>query len=124
MKLSLIFLFISASLLVGCGDSTPKCNSDDAKKLVTDISQKQLIKQLEQIRNSQVSGFLSNDAESIQLGLMNVITIKHDSSLDAYTCSADLKMTLPGKSTQIPITYNIQKTDANDGQFYINAFGL
>lgn len=124
MKLSFVFLFISASLLVGCGDSTPQCNSDDAKKLVIDISQKQLNKQLEQIRNSQVSGFVSNDAESIQLDLMNVITIKHDSTLDAYTCSADLQMTLPGKATNIPITYNIQKTDDSDGQFYINIFGL
>lgn len=36
----LVLLTISASLLTGCGDNTPKCNSDDAKSLVVDISKK------------------------------------------------------------------------------------
>ncbi|ELI8044525.1 hypothetical protein RSG19_001573 [Yersinia enterocolitica] len=124
MKLNLALLFIASSLLVGCGDSAPKCNSDDAKSLVVDISQNQIKKQFDQLRNSQMSGMVPKDADNIKLDVINVRTIKHDSSLDAYSCSADLKMTLPEKTNELPITYNIQKTDANDGQFYINVFGL
>lgn len=124
MKLSIALLFIAASLLVGCGDSTPECNSDDAKSLVVDISQKQIKKQFDQLRNSQMAGMVPKDADNIKLAVINVRTIKHDSSLDAYSCSADLKMTLPETTNELPITYNIQKTDDNDGQFYINVFGL
>jgi hypothetical protein len=124
MKLNLALLFIAASLLVGCGDNTPKCNSDDAKSLVVDISQKQIKKQFDQLRNSQMSEMVPKDADNIRLEVINVRTIKYDSSLDAYSCSADLKMTLPEKKNELPITYNIQKTDDNNGQYYINVFGL
>lgn len=124
MKLNLALLFIAASLLVGCGDSTPKCNSDDAKSLVVDISKKQIKKQFDQLRNSQMSEMVPKDADNIRLDVINVRTIKHDSSLDTYTCSADLKMTLTEKTNEIPITYNIQKTDDKNGRFYINVFGL
>ncbi|WP_338493589.1 hypothetical protein VRB23_04790 [Erwinia aphidicola] len=124
MKLSIALLFIAASLLVGCGDSTPECNSNDAKSLVVDISQNQIKKQFDQLRNSQMAGMVPKDADNIKLAVINVRTIKHDSSLDAYSCSADLKMTLPETTNDLPITYNIQKTDDNNGQFYINVFGL
>lgn len=124
MKLSIALLFIAASLLVGCGDSTPECNSDDAKSLVVDISQKQINKQFDQLRNSQMAGMVPKDADNIKLAVINVRTIKHDSSLDAYSCSADLRMTLPEKINELPIAYNIQKTDDINGQFYINVFGL
>ncbi|MCB5323895.1 hypothetical protein LH412_18010 [Yersinia intermedia] len=124
MKLNLALLFIAANLLVGCGDSTPKCNSDDAKSLVIDISQKQIKKQFDQLRNSQMSGMVPKDADNIRLDVINVRTINHEPSLDTFTCSADLKMTLPERTNELPITYNIQKRDDNNGQFYINVFGL
>lgn len=124
MKFKLALLCISASLLVGCGDSTPKCNSDDAKNLVVDISQKQIKKQFDQLRNSQMAEMVPKDADNIRLDVINVRTIKHDSSLDTYSCSADLKMTLPEKTNELPIKYNIQETDGNNGKFYINVFGL
>lgn len=124
MKFKLALLCISASLLVGCGDSTPKCNSDDAKNLVVDISQKQIKKQFDQLRKSQMAEMVPKDADNIRLDVINVRTIKHDSSLDTYSCSADLKMTLPEKTNELPIKYNIKKTDGNNGQFYINVFGL
>jgi len=124
MKLNIALFFIASSLLVGCGDSTPKCNSNDAKSLVIDISQKQIKKQFDQLRNSQMAAMVPKDADNIKLDVINVRTVMHDSSLDTYTCSADLKMTLPEKTTELPITYNIQKTDDRNGQFYINVFGL
>lgn len=130
MKLRLAFLFISTCLLIGCGNNTPKCNSDDAKKLVIDIAQKQINKQFDQLRNSQLAGMVPKHTDSLMLKVINIRTVKHDSSVDVYQCSANLQMTmlddeskLP-KTNEIPITYNIQKTDDSSGQFYINVFGL
>lgn len=71
-----------------------------------------------------MAGMVPNDADNIQIETINVRTIKHDSSLDSYFCSADLKMTLPEKINLTPVTYNIQKTDGDNGQFYINLYGL
>ncbi|CAI1752493.1 hypothetical protein [Serratia quinivorans] len=130
MKLRLVLLFVSTGLLVGCGDSTPKCNSEDAKNLVIDIAQKQINKQFDQLRNSQLSSMVPKHTDSLILKVINIRTVKHDSSVDVYQCSANLQMTmlddeskLP-KNNEIPITYNIQKTDDDNGQFYINIFGL
>lgn len=130
MKLRLAFLSISTCLLIGCGDNTPKCNSDDAKKLVIDIAQKQINKQFDQLRNSQLASMVPKHTDSLMLKVINIRTVKHDSSVDVYQCSANLQMTmlddeskLP-KTNEIPITYNIQKTDDSNGQFYINVFGL
>lgn len=123
-------LFISASLLAGCGDSTPKCNSDDAKNLVVDISQKQIKKQFYQLRNSQMAGMVPGNTDSLMLKVINVRIVSHNSSVDTYQCAANLQMTMTDEqsklpnTTEIPITYNIQKTDDNNGQFYINVFGL
>ncbi|KEA54397.1 hypothetical protein DT73_00545 [Mangrovibacter sp. MFB070] len=115
---------VAASLLVtGCHDSTPKCNSDDAKNLVVSIAQRQMAKEFAQMRNSQMSGMVPKGADNAQLSVLNVLTTSHQSSPDVYQCSADLQITLSGKSTTIPITYNIQNTD--DGKnFVINVFGL
>lgn len=130
MKMRLALLFISASLLVGCGDNTPECNSDDAKKLVVNIAHKQINKQFEQLRNSQMEGMVPGNTDSLLLKVINVRTLYHNSSLDTYQCAAKLQMTLTDEqsklpnTTDIPITYNIQKTDDNNSQFYINVSGL
>ncbi|KMK82606.1 hypothetical protein [Pectobacterium brasiliense] len=130
MKLKSALLFLSASLLAGCGESTPKCNSDDAKNLVVDIAQKQIKKQFDQLRNSQMSEMVPKNTDSLMLKVINIRTLKHDSSLDIYQCAASLQMTMMDEksklpnTTELPITYNIQKTDDSNGQFYINVFGL
>lgn len=116
-------LVAASLLLTGCHDSTPKCNSNDAKNLVVSIAQRQLAKEFAQMRNSQMSGMVPKGADNAQLSVLNVLTTSHQSSPDVYQCSADLQITLSGKSTTIPITYNIQNTD--DGEnFVINVFGL
>ncbi|MBE5201264.1 hypothetical protein IG612_01240 [Pectobacterium sp. FL60-S17] len=130
MNMRLVLLFISASLLVGCGDNTPECNSDDAKNLVADIAHKQINKQFEQLRNSQMSGMLPANTDSLLLKVINVRTLSHNSSIDTYQCAANLQMTMTDEqsklpnTTEIPITYDIQQTDDNNGQFYINVSGL
>lgn len=130
MNMRLALLFISASLLVGCGDNTPECNSDDAKNLVVNIAHKQINKQFEQLRNSQMEGMVPDNTDSLLLKVINVRTLDHNLSLDTYQCAANLQMTLTDEksklpnTTEIPITYNIQKTDDGNGKFYINVSGL
>lgn len=130
MKRTMLLVLISAGLLAGCGEKTPKCSSDDAKNLVVDIAHKQIKKQFEQLRNSQISGMIPSNTDSLMLKVINVRTLYHNSSLDTYQCAASLQMTLTDEqsklpnTTDIPITYSIQKTDNNNGQFYINVSGL
>ncbi|HDL6623508.1 hypothetical protein [Pectobacterium aquaticum] len=130
MNIRLTLLFISASLLVGCGDNTPECNSDNAKNLVMDIAQKQIKKQFEQLRNSQMSGMVPGNTDNLLFKVINIRTLNHNSSVDTYQCAANLQMTMTDEQSkipntkEIPITYDIQKTDDNNGQFYINVSGL
>ncbi|EAV6135730.1 MAG: hypothetical protein E7B58_09970 [Citrobacter sp.] len=130
MKRTMLLVLIAAGLLAGCGEKTPKCSSDDAKNLVVNIARKTIEKQFEQLRNSQISGMVPGNTDSLLLKVINVRTLSHNSSIDTYQCAANLQMTLTDEqsklsnTTELPITYNIQKTDDNNGQFYINVSGL
>ncbi|MDA5479696.1 hypothetical protein PGS49_03345 [Yersinia intermedia] len=102
-------LFITS--LAGCDSGTPKCNSDDAKALVVDIARK---------RTAELHAELAKTTITVE----NIRTIEHQSKVDIYQCAADLTFSNAGKTSSMPITYRIQKTDDNNGQFYINVFGL
>ncbi|CAI0800452.1 hypothetical protein [Serratia fonticola] len=130
MHMRILAIGMVVALLSACDSATPKCNSNEAKNLVSDIAQKEIKKQFDQLRNSQMSGMVPKNTDSLMLKVINIRTIKHDSSLDVYHCAATLKMTmlddklnLPN-TNELPITYHIQKTDDDNGQFYINVFGL
>jgi hypothetical protein len=110
MKINILLVLVAAGLIVGCGDKTPKCNSDDAKNLVVDIARKTIEKGMTWIR--------------MQISVENVRTVSHESGLDVYQCAADLTFTKPDLKDSLPITYRIQKTDDGKGQFYINIYGL
>ncbi|QDY42826.1 hypothetical protein [Candidatus Pantoea soli] len=112
MKRTILLVLITASLLLaGCGEKTPKCGSDDAKKLVVDIARKTIEKAMT----------LDKD---VRITVENVRTISHESGLDVYQCAADLTFTKPGLKNSLPITYRVQKTDEGKGLFYINVSGL
>lgn len=111
MKINILLLLIAAGLIVGCGDKTPKCNSDDAKNLVVAIARKTIEKGMT----------LDKD---VQITVENVRMVSHESNLDIYQCAADLKFAKPNMKDSLPITYRIQKTEDGKGQFYINVSGL
>ncbi|ECE8654526.1 hypothetical protein EWD89_05325 [Salmonella enterica subsp. enterica] len=111
MKRTMLLVLIAAGLLTGCGEKTPKCNSDDAKNLVVDIARKTIEKGMT----------LDKD---VRITVENVRTLSHESGLDVYQCAADLTFTKPDLKNSLPITYRIQKTDEEKGQFYINVSGL
>lgn len=130
MHMRILAIGMVVALLSACDSATPKCNSNEAKNLVIDIAQKEIKKQFDQLRNSQMSGIVPKNTDSLMLKVINIRTIKYDSSLDVYHCAATLQMTmlddklnLPN-TNELPITYHIQKTDDDNGQFYINVFGL
>lgn len=111
MKLRLLFSCIALISLSGCDSGTPKCNSNEAKNLVVDIATKEAAKTYYKL-------------DGVTISVENVRTVEHQSKLDVYQCAADLKFANAEKANSIPITYRIQKTDDNNGQFYINVFGL
>ncbi|MEO3741322.1 hypothetical protein [Kosakonia sp. WA-90] len=111
MKINILLLLIAAGLIVGCGDKTPKCNSDDAKNLVVAIARKTIEKGMT----------LDKD---VQITVENVRMVSHESNLDIYQCAADLTFAKPNMKDSLPITYRIQKTEDGKGQFYINVSGL
>lgn len=111
MNKNILLVLIAVGFIVGCGDKTPKCNSDNAKNLVVDIARKTIEKGMT----------LDKD---VQISVENVRTISHEPSLDVYQCAADLTFAKPNMKDSLPITYRIQKTDDGKGQFYINVYGL
>ena len=122
MKFKLLFMLIIVATLSGCDSATPKCNSDDARELVINIALEQIDKQITAMKNSQLSGLVPKDIGNIKLSVSNVRTMSHDSKLDIYQCAADLEFSTNNR--RLPITYSIQKTDDDNGQFYINVYGL
>lgn len=116
MKTKLILLFVAITILSGCDTATPKCNSDDARDLVISIAQEKIDKRL------SLTGDLSRSGD-IKPSVINVRTTGHDTKLDIYQCSADFELSSTNKGA-IPINYEIQKTDDDDGHFYINVYGL
>ncbi|WP_114196135.1 hypothetical protein [Edaphovirga cremea] len=117
MKLRLLFSCIAMIGLSGCNSDTPKCNSDEAKNLVVDIARKPYIAASKREPDYDMPSIIVN----------NVRTQQYNAKLDIYLCEADISFTYK-KYTELnssrPITYRIQKTDDNNGQFYINVFGL
>ncbi|HCE8752869.1 hypothetical protein ACV1BL_03915 [Serratia marcescens] len=111
MKRTMLLVLIATGLLTGCGEKTPKCSSDDAKNLVVDIARKTIEKGMT----------LDKD---VRISVENVRTISHESGLDVYQCAADLTFAKPNMKNSLPITYRIQKTEDDKGQFYINVYGL
>lgn len=111
MKRTMFMVLIAAGLLAGCGEKTPKCSSDDAKNLVVDIARKTIEKGMT----------LDKD---VRISVENVRTISHESGLDVYQCAADLTFAKPNMKNSLSITYRIQKTEDDKGQFYINVYGL
>lgn len=130
MNYKYLLIGMMMASLSGCDSATPKCSSNDAKDLVADIAKKEIKKQLDLLRNSQLSGMVPNNTDIVMLKVINIRTISHDTKLDVYQCAANLQVTmLDGVSklpeiTELPITYDIQKTDDSDGKFYINVYGL
>lgn len=96
MKRTMLLVLITAGLLAGCGEKTPKCNSDDSKNLVVNIARKTIEKGMT----------LDKD---VRITVENVRTISHESGLNIYQFAADLTFTKTDLQNSLPITYRIQK---------------
>lgn len=103
-------------LLSGCGDNTPKCNSDDTLDTLRSVI-------------SQNKGLWEN------LSIDNIRTVKKDASVGIGYCAADISYTIKATpktafigitedtNFNIAITFTTQLTD--DGKnIYVNVWGL
>jgi hypothetical protein len=94
--------------------SVPKCGDQDATKLVKQIANREMGKQL--------------GAEAAQLFSYTVGTIRTTSTNEqtgAHQCAAQLGITASntGQTNEIPITYTVEMTDTGK-EFYVTVFGL
>ncbi len=117
MKLKTLLTCAAIIILSGCDSGTPKCNSEEVKNLVVDIAGKPYI----------AASKREPDYDMPSITVNNVRTQQHNTKLDIYLCEAEVSFKY-AKYTALnlskPITYRIQKTDDNNGQFYINVYGL
>lgn len=124
MKYKCLLVGMVIASLSGCDSGTPKCNNDDAKNLVVEIARKEAKKSLQRSFRD------TTKFEVVKFTVKNIRTINHDTKLDVYQCAANLQITMLDDESkhpntrELPITYNIQKTDDNNGEFYINVYGL
>ncbi|EJM1003326.1 hypothetical protein [Klebsiella oxytoca] len=126
MKLFPAVSFLTLSILAGCDTSTPKCNSNDAHELIVNIARENYGRK--ELHNALIRLGLpvGTKFSEVQLTVINTRTTHYDSQLNIYQCAADLELThIAARETRsIPITYQIQKTDDGNNQFYINVYGL
>ncbi|RDT53551.1 hypothetical protein DXF93_16270 [Escherichia coli] len=126
MKLFPAFSFLTLFILAGCDASTPKCNSNDAHELIVNIARENYGRK--ELYNALIRLGLpvGTKFSEVQLTVINTRTTRYDSQLNIYQCAADLELTHSAarETRSIPITYQIQKTDDGDNQFYINVYGL
>ena len=137
--LSLLLLF-SVSLI--SSSSAPDCNDSEVTDLVLQITEDTLKDsyarqssagkytynqiQLMSKNNSKIKPILDDINKRITDVHYAVTSIRTQSANDEIKkteCAASLAMTGEAGKKSIPITYNAQYTD-NDGQLYVNVFGL
>ncbi|MGK9046691.1 hypothetical protein KXR63_04895 [Stutzerimonas chloritidismutans] len=104
-------LITAITTLSGCGSGVPGCGDQETKDLVSSIADREFAKQM--------------GAEAAQLIKWKVIAIRttdENEKTGAFECAANLEVSGPGGTHEAPITYTVEKTD--DGDFYVNVFGL
>lgn len=111
-RLALVGVFCATALmLTGCGSSVPACSDRDTTDLVVEIADRELTKQIGEAR-----------AKTVTWQVTSIRTTDENEKTGALSCAADLQFSGPGGSETAPITYTVEATD--DGNFYVNVFGL
>ena len=112
MKLSLYCTAIIISgILAGCSSSVPKCSDDETKGVVLEIVTEEMTNQI----GAELSG-------KLKYALSAIRTTKSNEQTGAHECAAELNIIGPSETKPFPITYTVENTD--DGNFYVNVFGL
>ena len=107
---SLIFL------ISGCSSppSVPKCSDIEVTDTVKEIARQEMINQL----GPEVKNIFTYK-------VLNIRTTVENEKTGAFECAAQLEIhaNTNDNSTEIPITYTVEKVD-NEEDFYVNVFGL
>lgn len=111
-RLALAGVFTFAALtLAGCGSSVPGCSDSDTTDLVIEIADRELAKQIG-----------ATLAKNVEWQVTAIRTTDENEKTGALECAADMEVTGPAGTNSAPITYTVEATD--DGDFYVNVFGL
>jgi hypothetical protein len=111
-----VLILGSMILLSGCGDNTPKCNSDDTVGLVVEIAK---------TKDPIIRTWMQNKTIS-DVALADIRTQDVNKDRQISTCAATLNLT-DRETNQVafafPITYTTQATDDHKN-IYANVYGL
>jgi len=106
-------ILLTVLFAAGCGSSAPACADSDTTDLVIDISRGELVKKIGQ-----------ETADLITLEVGTIRTQSVDEKTGACSCAADLVMTGPKGTSNVPITYKSELVEGDGDQFYVTVYGL
>lgn len=104
-------LLVGSALLSACGSGVPGCSDSETTDLVVEIADREFTSQM----GAELAKVLTWEVVAIR-------TTDENEKTGAFDCAANLQVTGPAGTKEAPITYTVEKTD--DGNFYVNVFGL
>lgn len=114
-KLFVLSILLTAIITTGCNKMAPKCDNGSVIDTVKQISQNEIIRQL-QVLGKKV------DKNQLKLSIDTIRTTETDKDTGSNSCKANLNVTVDNNKKAFPITYTIEK--AEKGQFYVEVYGL
>lgn len=114
-KLFVLSILLTAVITTGCNKMAPKCDNGSVIDTVKQISQNEIIRQL-QVLGKKV------DKNQLKLSIDTIRTTGTDKDTGSNSCKANLNVTVDNNKKAFPITYTIEK--AEKGQFYVEVYGL
>ena len=114
-KLFVLSILLTAVITTGCNKMAPKCDNGSVIDTVKQISQGEIIRQL-QVLGKKV------DKNQLKLSIDTIRTAETDKDTGSNSCKANLNVTVDNNKKAFPITYTVEK--AEKGQFYVEVYGL
>lgn len=110
-SMSVCGVLVGSALLAACGSGVPACSDTETTDLVVEIADREFTNQM----GAELAKVLEWEVVAIR-------TTDENEKTGALECAANLQVTGPAGTKEAPITYTVEKTD--DGDFYVNVFGL
>ena len=114
-KLFVLSILLIAIITTGCNKMAPKCDNSHVIDTVKQISQDEIIRQL-QVLGKKV------DKNQFKLSIDTIRTAETDKDTGSHSCKANLNIMVDNNKEAYPITYTVEK--AEKGQFYVEVYGL
>lgn len=111
----ILILTLLLSILYGCSNSAPKCDSNQVIETVKEIGMREIAKGLGNDKIEELKKF--------KLNVHTIRTSETDTNTGTHSCKANVTLFYDKKKGKdYPIVYTVEK--AEKGQFYVEVFGF